>query len=140
LISNVHQTGILRNVDRSRRSSSRKGHEKIYDATDTAVVTTYNPYNHNGGAPDSSESESPVVQPKSILLRRPPPSPDGVVPSANEQIELVVDAAGKVHSAKVLNGVDEPLVLASAGWHFIPAFRDGRPVACRFRLSIWALK
>lgn len=139
-ISNVHQSGILRNIDHSRRSSSRRGHEKIYDATDTAVVTTYNLYNPNGGAPDTSQSEPPIVQPKSILLRRPPPSPNGNLPPADETIELVVDAAGKVHSAKILNGVDEPLVQASAGWQFIPASRDGRPVACRFRLSIWALK
>jgi hypothetical protein len=140
-ISNVHQNGILHNVDRSRRSPSRKGHEKIYDAMDTSVVVSaYSPYNRNGGAPDTSQPESPIVQPKSILLRRPLPSPDGNVPPANEAIELVVDAAGKVRSAKVLNGVDEPLVQASAGWQFIPAFRDGSPVACRFRLSIWTLK
>lgn len=137
-VSNVHQSGILHNIDRSRRSSSRKGHEKIYDAIDTSVVVST--YNLNGGPPDPSQAESPIVQPKSILLRRPPPSPDGNLPSANETIELVVDAAGKVRSAKVLNGVDEPLLQASTGWQFIPAFRDGRPVACRFRLSIWTLK
>jgi hypothetical protein len=135
---NVHQSGILHNIDRSRRSSSRKGYGTIYDAIDTSVVvSTYNP---NRGAPDPSRAESPIVQPKSILLRRPPPSPDGNLPSANETIELVVDAAGKVRSAKVLNGVDQLLVQASAGWQFIPAFRDGRPVACRFRLGIWTLK
>jgi hypothetical protein len=141
-VSNVHQSGILHNIDRSRRSSLGKGGGKIYDAIGTSVVVnTYTPYGRNGGAPpDTSQAESPIVQPKSILLRRPPPSLDGNVPSANEAIELVVDAAGKVRSAKVINGVDEPLVQASAGWQFIPAFRDGRPVACRFRLSIWNLK
>jgi hypothetical protein len=127
-VSNVHQSGILHNMDRSRGWSSRKGDGKVYDATGTSIViSTYNP---NGGAPDSSQAESPIVQPKSILLRRPPPSLDEN--PANETIQLVVDAAGKVHSAKILNGVDEPLVQASAGWQFIPAFRDGRPVACRF--------
>ncbi len=141
LISNVHQNGILHNIDRSRRSSSRKGYSKIYDATETSVVvSTFNPYNRTESASDSSQSGPTVVQPKSILLRRPPPSPDASLPSANETIELVVDAAGKVHSAKVINGADEPLVQATAGWQFIPAFRDGRPVACRFRMSIWALR
>jgi hypothetical protein len=137
-VSIVHQSGIPHNVDRTRRTSSRKGYGKIYDAIDTSVVvSTYNP---NRGAPDTSQAELPILQPKSILLRRPPPSQDGNLPSANETIDLVVDVAGKVHSAKVLNGVDEPLVQATAGWQFIPAFRDGRPVACRFRLSIWTLK
>jgi hypothetical protein len=137
-VSNVHQSGILHNVDRSQGTSSRKGSGKIYDAIDTSVVARS--YDPNGGPPDTSPAQSPVVQPKSILLRRPPPSPDGNLPSVKETIELVVDAAGKVHSAKVFNGVDEPLVQASAGWQFIPAFRDGRPVACRFRLEIWTLK
>lgn len=141
-VSNVHQSGILHNIDRSRRSSLGNGGGKIYDAIGTSVVVSaYTPYNRNGGAPpDTSQAEASIVQPKSILLRRPPPSPDGNLPSANETIELVVDAAGKVRSAKVLNRVDEPLVQASAGWQFIPAFRDGRPVACRFRLNIWTLK
>ena len=137
-VSSVHQSGILHNVDRSRRSSSRKHYGEIYDAIETSIgVSTYN---LNGGPPDPSLAEPPIVQPRSILLRRPPPSAEEHSPSANEMVELVVDAAGKVRSAKVINGTDEPLVEASAGWQFIPAFRDGRPVACRFRLSIWTLK
>jgi hypothetical protein len=32
------------------------------------------------------------------------------------------------------------LAEAALGWHFIPAFRDGRPVACRFRLRVWPLE
>jgi hypothetical protein len=109
---------------------------RIYDAVSTSTVVGYN---SEGGAPDSSQFEPPLIQPKSILLRRPPPSPDEPFPSANEVVELVVDAAGKVRSAKVIHGTDKPLIEASAGWQFIPAFRDGRPVACRFRLSLWTL-
>jgi hypothetical protein len=136
-ISTVHQSGILHNLDHSRRSPQRADKVRIYDAVSPSTVVGYN---SEGGAPDSSEFEPPLIQPKSILLRRPPPSPGEPFPSANEMVELVVDAAGKVRSAKVLNGVDEPLIEASAGWQFIPAFRDGRPVACRFRLSLWTLK
>jgi hypothetical protein len=137
-ISSVHQSGILHNVDRSRRSSSLKRHGTIYDAIETSIiVSTYGP---DRGAPDPAQAEPPIVEPKSILLRRPPLSAEEHAPSANEMVELVVDAAGKVRSAKVINGTDEPLVQASAGWQFIPAFRDGRPVACRFRLSIWTLR
>jgi hypothetical protein len=137
-ISDVHNRGILHNLERSRGTLSRRKHAKINDAVaNSAVVSSFNPY---GGAPDPSQTEPPLVQPKSILLRRPPPSPDGSLPSANETIELVVDAAGKVRSAKVVNGIDQALVQASSGWHFIPGLRDGLPVACRFRLSVWALK
>jgi hypothetical protein len=85
-------------------------------------------YNTQGGAPDASQLAPPLIHPRSILLRRPPPSAQEPEPSANEMVELVVDAAGKVHSAKVINGTDEPLVKASAGWQFIPAFSDGRAV------------
>lgn len=55
-------------------------------------------------------------------------------------MELIVDAAGKVRSAKLLSGRDTRWIQASAAWHFIPALRDGSPVACRFRLSVWDLK
>jgi hypothetical protein len=137
-ISDLYSRGILHNLEHSHRASSRKGRAKIYDTINSSpVVTNLNPY---GGAPDPSQTEPTVLQPKSILLRRPPTSADGVFPSENETIELVVDAAGKVRSAKILKATDNPLVQASSGWHFIPAFHDGLPVACRFRLSVWALK
>ena len=139
-ISDVHSRGILHGVE---RSSSHKGHAHghvhIYDAVDNSpTVTNLNPY---GGAPNPSQAEPPVTQPKSILLRRPTPPPDGgSVPSENEIMELVVDAAGKVRSAQVLKATDAPLVRAASGWHFIPAFHSGSPVACRFRLNVWTLR
>jgi hypothetical protein len=136
-ISTVHQRGILHNLDHSRPQFHRWHHAKIYDAVGTSAVVGYSP---PGEAPDSSQFEPPLIQPRSILLRRPPPSPDEPSPSGNEVVELVVDAAGKVRSATVIHGTDKLLVEASAGWQFIPAFRDGRPVACRFRLSLWTLK
>ena len=137
-ISDLHDRGILKDLGYWRRAASRKSHAKIYDAIiNSPVVTNLNPY---GGAPDPSQTEAPIIQPKSILLRRPPISPDGTFPSANETIELLVDAAGKVRSAKVLKATDIPLVQASSGWHFIPAFHDGLPVACRFRLAVWTLR
>jgi hypothetical protein len=137
-ISDVYSRGILKNVEHSRRASPHKAHAKIFDAVNSSpVVTNLSLY---GGAPAPSQTEPTVVQPKSILLRRPPGSENSAFPSENESIELVVDAAGKVRSAKVIKRSDDALVQASSGWHFIPAFRDGVPVACRFRLSVWALK
>lgn len=136
-ISSVHQSGILHNLYQSRRSPQRGNRVRIYDAVGISTVVGYS---QEGGAPDSSQFEPPLIQPKSILLRRPPPSVNEPLSSANEVVELVVDAAGKVRSAKVIHGTDKPLTEASAGWQFIPAFRDGRPVACRFRLTLWTLK
>lgn len=134
----LYGRGILHNMERSSRSARKKRHVMIYDAINASpVVTAYDPYS---GAPDPSQSGPNLVQPKSILLRRPPSSPDGGFPSANETVELVVDSAGKVRSAHIVNGTDISLVKASSGWHFIPAFHDGVPVACRFRLSVWTLK
>ena len=135
-ISTVRHRGLLRNLDRPGRPARRRHPVKIYDAVSTTTIAGYNPL----GPRDSSQFEPPIIQPKFILLRRPPPSPDGSFPSASETIELVVDAAGKVHSAKIIDGSDDPLVQASAGWQFIPAFRDGSPVACRFRLNVRTLK
>jgi hypothetical protein len=51
-------------------------------------------------------------------------------------LELVIDAAGKVHSAKLASkagedSIGEALVSASANWRYIPAIKNGRAVASR---------
>lgn len=135
-ISNARQHGILKGVDRSSRGPSRKHHAKIYDAVGSSSGIVQMSMNPAGGAPDTN-IDPPVTQPESILLRRPPPEAGESLSREDEIVELVVDAAGKVRSAKIVNGVDEKLVDAASGWHFIPAFRDAQPVACRFRLRVW---
>lgn len=59
-------------------------------------------------------NEPPVSQPKSILLHRPPPEAGEQLSKADETIELLVDAAGKVHSTNIVNGADQKLVDATA--------------------------
>lgn len=56
-------------------------------------------------------------------------------------LDLVVDAAGKVRSAQIVNGADrgptaDALLKATSTWNFIPAFKAERPVACRLRIGI----
>jgi hypothetical protein len=136
-ISNARQHGILQHADHSARGSSHRQHATIYDAIGISYEQAT--LNSANGAPDTY-GEPPVVQPKSILLRRPPPEVGESLPREDETVELVVDAAGKVRSAKIVNGEDNKLVQAASGWHFIPASQDGRPVACRFRLKIWPLQ
>jgi hypothetical protein len=139
-MSDVRKRGILRGIDRAQNNSKRKRHAHIYDATGSSGAVSLNVFNPGGGAADATKGESPVVQPKSILLRRPPPDEVEEFRATDAVLELVVDAAGKVRSTKLLNGADKRWIDASAGWHFIPALRDGSPVACRFRLSVWDLK
>jgi hypothetical protein len=144
-ISDIRQRGILRGIAPAPRRPMHKQQVHIYDATvRPPAVSSQGTLSPSGVTPypTDTEQEPPVVLPKSILLLRPSPA-DGEQLSATDTeavMELLVDAAGKVRSAKVLNGADSRWVQASGGWHFIPALRDGIPVACRFRFSIWDRK
>jgi len=91
----------------------------------------------SGSAGDRMRSFEADSFPVQILMRRPPP-PDGLeaTPVTEVAVNLVVDAAGKVHSAKVDGNPDKDLVGATAGWKFIPAYKDGRPVASRMRMGV----
>jgi hypothetical protein len=139
-LSDVRAGGILRGIDRASKAPKHKQHVHVYDATVSSSATSRTVFNPNGGAPETSDYQPIAVQPKSILLRRPPPDEGEQLRASDAALELLVDSAGKVRSARLLNGTDKRWIQASAGWHFIPAFRDGNPVACRFRLSVWDLK
>jgi hypothetical protein len=79
------------------------------------------------------------AHPKPILLRRPPPlSVLLAVPKSEVLLDLVIDAAGKVRSADPVGELDEDLISAAPKWKFIPAFKDGRAVACRLRMAFLA--
>lgn len=84
--------------------------------------------------------------PEQILLRLPSPNnPEHW--NDEKELELVVDEAGKVRSARMAGGVikeisaglQEPnqdwLDLAG-GWKYIPAFKDGHPQAFRSKLHV----
>jgi hypothetical protein len=139
-LSGARQRGILRGIDRVSKTSKHKRQVHVYDATASSGPVSRTILNPNGGAPDTEAVESSVVQPKSILLRRPPPAEVEEFRATDAVLELLVDGAGKVRSARMLNGTDKRWVQAASGWHFVPALRDGSPVACRFRLSVWDLK
>ena len=59
---------------------------------------------------------------------------------AEELVDLVIDAVGKVRSAKMVGAGDEEMINATAVWKFIPAFRGGRAVACQTRLTVAPLR
>jgi hypothetical protein len=82
------------------------------------------------------------AQPKAILLTRAPP-PDGApAASLNSEavVDLVIDSAGKVWSIKTPAEPNKDLIDASAEWKFVPAQKDGRPVASRLRLRVTAFQ
>jgi hypothetical protein len=82
-----------------------------------------------------------TTKPQAILLRRPPPGGiQDALPNSEELVDLVVDAAGKVRSAKTVGADDKDLIDAAANWKFIPAFKDGRAVASRLRLAVVPLR
>lgn len=55
-------------------------------------------------------------------------------------VDIVIDAAGKVRSAKAVGDKELDLANDCAGWKFIPAFKDDRPVASRMRLALYYLR
>jgi hypothetical protein len=58
-----------------------------------------------------------------------------------ETVVLVVDAAGKVWSAKMAGSENDPELLEAAkGWKFIPAFKGTHAVACRTKMDIRPLQ
>jgi len=87
-------------------------------------------------AMNNAEAKKPdLVLPAPIQLW----SPVSMGASDEIVLDLVVDAAGKVRSAEQVDhtkGVDADLRAATTEWKFIPAFKDGRPVACRVRVSV----
>jgi hypothetical protein len=85
--------------------------------------------------------------PEQILLRLPSPN-DPEHWNEEKELELVIDEAGKVRSARMRGGVvkdisaglrDEPnkdWVDLAVNWKYIPAFKDGHPQAFRSRLHV----
>ncbi|MFZ3264638.1 MAG: hypothetical protein WA172_11615 [Terriglobales bacterium] len=53
------------------------------------------------------------------------------------RLDLIIDAAGKVRSTHAPLGVSTSEVAVTSTWKFIPAFKDGRAVACHLRFSVW---
>ncbi|MFZ0774640.1 MAG: hypothetical protein ACLP56_19610 [Candidatus Sulfotelmatobacter sp.] len=127
-ISNARARGIRSQIDgvstRGRRSHFTK-HSYIFDA-----ITE---------PPDGNSGHFPFVdtRPRPILLRRPPPPGIQQPLGRSEQmVELVIDEAGKVWSAKAVGASDDELVYAAKEWKFVPGFTGGRAVASRLRIDV----
>lgn len=130
--------GILNQTDGAearKHSLFFKSHVDIYDITQPKEESSPDSLVSSPLGPVDLSKQAAVSEPQPILLRRPHQTQENLPPvDENEAVELVIDAAGKVHSARVFSGSDTSLIAASKGWQFIPAFREGEPVACRFRM------
>lgn len=85
--------------------------------------------------------------PMQIVLKIPPP-PDGKQWTEGKQMELLIDEAGKVRSARMMtplldkdavaqsSTLDQDWLAAAAGWKYIPAYKLGRPRAFRQTLFV----
>jgi hypothetical protein len=88
---------------------------------------------------DPGKSYQVDSAPQEILLWRPPPATTTAASLSGETVlYMVVDAAGKVRSVKPEGKPDKDLLAATAGWKFIPAFKNGRPVASHIRYGVTA--
>jgi hypothetical protein len=142
-LSTLRARGILAQAEGSSRKASWhfRSHAEVYDANSAAPSTINRLGSSISLAPVPAKPAEAIIEPKSILLRRPPQLEGAELAlNSDETLELVVDVAGKVHNARLLAGDDKTLIAATKGWKFIPAFREGEPVACRFRLHVWDLK
>jgi hypothetical protein len=89
------------------------------------------------GSADLNKTFCADTYPVPILMQRPLP-PDGQTDFLHSTgvVEMVIDSAGKVRSAKAVGAPDKDLIAATADWKFIPAFKDGRAVASRLRYGV----
>jgi hypothetical protein len=90
---------------------------------------------------DSQRFEADV-EPKPILLWRPPPSTtERTLVQREETVLLTIDAAGKVESAKMVVPMSDPeLLQAATNWKFMPAMRDGKPVAYKMKMDVGLIR
>lgn len=145
-ILDARSRGILAEIDGvslqpSRWFSKKRSRTFIFDeATDAPEQPTNNdlahfPYSSSPG--QHAANPTADTKPKSILLRRQPPSSgEEALPKSDELVDLVIDVAGKVHSAKSAGSTSKDLLDDAAGWNFIPAYKNGHPVASHLRLQV----
>jgi hypothetical protein len=127
LIENARAAGIHSKVEGTldKATFHIKKHAMIFEAE-----MQYNKDDH------MHEFQAEVI-PKPINMRRPPlPSTAQTSTNAEVVLNLVIDAAGKVRSAKSEGKADQDLIAATSGWKFVPAFQSGHAVASRMRYGV----
>ena len=140
-ITNARARGLRTQVDGVRDLTAPQSPSKrsvIYEHTLSFGLGV--PADQRGGFADSG--------PEQILVRLPQPNnPEHW--DEERQLEVVVDEAGKVRSARMGGGIVKDISAGmrgepnrewlddAAGWKYIPAFKDGHPKAFRSRLHVF---
>ncbi|MGC2621447.1 MAG: hypothetical protein WA414_20550 [Acidobacteriaceae bacterium] len=96
------------------------------------------PVSANSGQDDAPAQTEVTTLPRYILMWGPPPSgAEQSVANTQQHMVFILDETGKVRSAKMNGSPDDPALLdAAKDWKFIPAFRNGKPVACIYRMNV----
>jgi hypothetical protein len=149
-VANARDHGIRSQVDdvshETKPSQFKNKHAMIYDRVSDSDSDQGDPLSWDyargmsgpGKAKHLFDADTFPIQ---ILLQRPPPQDASWVASGDAvMMNLVVDAAGKVRSAKAEGKPDKAMEDATADWKFIPAFKDGHPVASRLRIAVSPLR
>ena len=134
--------GIRAQVDGVSQSPPRSRFKKApiyppHSETDTSKGSSLSwDYAPGLGGPAQGEHtfEADTI-PIPIQLRRPPPEKPSEAPLAEVTVNLVVDSAGKVRSAKPEGKIDGSISYTE-GWKFIPAFKQGKPVATYLKIGV----
>lgn len=145
-ILNSRTKGILSQVNGVSHESSagkfKKKHAMIYDRIadtdpDKSNELGWAYANGMSGPGKDKHTFEADTYPIPILMRRPPPLDATRAALTTEvTVNLVIDAAGKVRSAKAEGKPEKDLIDATAGWKFVPAFKSGRPVASRLQIGV----
>lgn len=153
-IEEARDRGILRQVaeiEEPRPKARRKHHAIVYDmSTEERQVIKMSmvPGEFPNEMPSPQMQDQKTFQIKTgpipIYLSSPPPEDKALaLPASRIYFKLVIDAAGKVRSARLADKADagpaaETEMRASRDWKFIPGFRAGHPVACQILFGVAA--
>lgn len=153
-IEEAQARGLLRQVDQieePRPKTRRKHHAMVYDMSSEerqVVNMSIMPGEFPSEVPNPETQDQKAFQIKTrpipIYLSSPPPENKALaLPASRIYFTLVIDAAGKVRSARLVDKADsgpvaDTEIRASEGWKFIPGFRAGRAVACKIEFGVAA--
>lgn len=151
-LEDMRRHGILRQADVGPKPGVRapwKSHAVIFDMVTETRRTVEDANNimsvveNASGAHHSGETQTTVdVAPQPIYLGLTVGKNYGhAVPESMVYLNLLIDPAGKVRSAKldksVSRGAAEAAeIRAASTWNFVPAFKMGHAVACQTRLGV----
>jgi len=134
---------VAGDLDRIRAATLKTRSQGIHSQADAASAPLHQPKKKKAQIFDAvsrgAERKLEVVPPQPILLEFPPASGNQSPNTSENLLDLIVDAAGKVESAQpqgTANSITSAQLAAASTWKFVPAFKDGRPVASRLRISV----